>query len=412
MVDLTKFKYHVVVVDSAGKQYEITDLVEELGWEEPKNQIAMKMSFGARNDMETSFGTLSSLILPGTLVVVLAEDDNGYEEVARAKVEVWNPVVQGSNSRFKATCYDELYSLQKSQMNYIVKKNTYAYKAIQKIFKDWKVPVGTYNGPSVKLKRFVFERKYISDIINEMLAYCVKKGDVKCVLRMMEGKVNVLPVASNENIYHFDDDNIEMINEKQSIADLITRIKIMNSKNKKLKATINGLTEYGVRQRIEVMENKQKLKDAKTEAKDLMKEKGVIEKTVQVKMPDVPYMRKGDVVHISAGTADAYFDILGITHDAESGKMTLDLEYSERNDYEGEEKKKYHKGDIVYFKGGTCHKSYKKSKGFIAPEGKAKIKKIVKVTKKNKKTVKFPYRLVHTSMQTNVNGYVSEDQFV
>ena len=63
MVDVYKLKYKVAVVDDKGGRNNITDYIENLGWEENDKEISVHSSFTARND-KTSKGYLSSLIRP------------------------------------------------------------------------------------------------------------------------------------------------------------------------------------------------------------------------------------------------------------------------------------------------------------------------------------------------------------
>ena len=39
MIDLSKIKYRVVVMDESGKQYNIQDYIQNLGWEENDSEI-------------------------------------------------------------------------------------------------------------------------------------------------------------------------------------------------------------------------------------------------------------------------------------------------------------------------------------------------------------------------------------
>ena len=55
MIDLSKIRYRVVVMDGSGKQYHIQDFIQNLGWEENKNEISARISFTSRND-KTSIG--------------------------------------------------------------------------------------------------------------------------------------------------------------------------------------------------------------------------------------------------------------------------------------------------------------------------------------------------------------------
>ncbi len=61
MIDLSKIKYRVVVMDESGKQYNIQDYIQNLGWEENDSEISVRSSFTSRND-KTSKGYLSSII--------------------------------------------------------------------------------------------------------------------------------------------------------------------------------------------------------------------------------------------------------------------------------------------------------------------------------------------------------------
>ena len=41
MIDLSKIRYRVIVMDESGTQYNIKDYVQNLGWEENENEIKM-----------------------------------------------------------------------------------------------------------------------------------------------------------------------------------------------------------------------------------------------------------------------------------------------------------------------------------------------------------------------------------
>ena len=50
MIDLSKITYHIIVVDENGKQYDIRNYIENLGWEENENEMSVRTSFTVRND--------------------------------------------------------------------------------------------------------------------------------------------------------------------------------------------------------------------------------------------------------------------------------------------------------------------------------------------------------------------------
>mgnify|MGYP000075610712 FL=1 len=100
MIDLSKISYRAAVIDESGNQYNIKEYIHGLGWEENKNEIAVRSSFTARND-KTSVGKLSSLIKPGCLVGIFATDGVHDDEVARGYVAEWNPTLQNNSDDLK-----------------------------------------------------------------------------------------------------------------------------------------------------------------------------------------------------------------------------------------------------------------------------------------------------------------------
>lgn len=408
MINLSEVKYYSVIVGQDGKNIDITDYVDRLEWSESKGELSMKTQFTARND-KTESGYIAEIIKPGSLLIVVASAGRETREVARGRVEVWNPVTENETAELSCTCYDDFYQYQRSEDNYVIKNGERAYKAISKIFSDWKIPRGIYVGPSVKLKKMIFQQKTLGDIITQILDQAYELGDEKHFIRAADGVIDIMPYFDNIDVYFFDSGNATKIDERQSTENLVTRVKIMDKANKKMKTKIDGLTEYGIRQMIMPMQDGQSFDDAKKMAERTIAEKGVVERTIRVSCNDIPFLRKGDVVYLDIGTSVGYFDVAGVTHAAHSSTMTMSLEYSEKNKMESgtfTRKAKYVKGDIVNFLGGEYHLSAaKNSKAFKAVAGKAKIASIAH------KKYPYRYRLVHTNMESTINGYVSEEQF-
>lgn len=89
MIDVANIKYRLVVMTEDKKQYNIKEFVENLGWEENDGELAVRISFTAKND-KTSAGLISSLAKPGCLVGIFASHGSTDEEVARGYITDWN----------------------------------------------------------------------------------------------------------------------------------------------------------------------------------------------------------------------------------------------------------------------------------------------------------------------------------
>lgn len=50
MIDVANIKYRLVVMTEDKKQYNIKEFVENLGWEENDGELAVRISFTAKND--------------------------------------------------------------------------------------------------------------------------------------------------------------------------------------------------------------------------------------------------------------------------------------------------------------------------------------------------------------------------
>lgn len=332
MIDLSKIRYRVVAMDEGGRQHNISDYIQNLGWEENKYEISVRSSFTARND-KTSKGYLSNIIKPGCLIGIFAYGGGSSDmEVARGYVETWNPNEKNSGNDLKCICYDELYKLQKSQDNRYYPSGTGTKSALLAIFSDWGIPLGDYRGPNASHGKTVYNNKYLSDIMLELMDDAVKKGEEKCIIRASKGYVSVIPRGSNKPVYVFDVDNTKSFSQSISTANLITRVKVVGQADddgkRNVEAVLNGETKYGIRQRIYVRGSDETLGDAKSAAQEILDGEGKIERWMTVQSPDVPFIRKGDFVYIMSELVTDYYYVTSIQHDADVCSMTMELEYA------------------------------------------------------------------------------------
>ena len=411
MLEVTKFSYRLVFITEDNKQYNITDYIENLGWEENEKELSVRITFTAKND-KTSKGKLSSLIKPGCLVGVFVDYGSKNEEVARGYVIDWKPSLSSSKESIEIKCYDELYNLQESQDNIFFSSGISTKSAISQIFDKWEITLGAYEGPDVSHGQLVYRSESLADVVLKILDDAKKKGGDECVVRSSKGKVSIIPVGYNTTVYHFASDNSILASHKLSTAGMVTRVIVIGEEDddgrRPLEATLNGQTKYGIRQKIYTRGSDESIDDARNAAKDILNDKGSVQQEIKVKSPDVPYVRKGDTVHVEMGTLSGYYFVKGIQHDADNGSMTMELKKAETktvNITETSAPKTYNVGDIVNFHGGTHYVSSEPGAiGYPADAGKAKI------TIKNGAGGAHPWHLVHAD-KGNVYGWVDDGTF-
>ena len=414
MIDVANIKYRLVVMTEDKKQYNIKEFVENLGWEENDGELAVRISFTAKND-KTSAGLISSLAKPGCLVGIFASHGSTDEEVARGYITDWKPTLSGNKDKFDVICYDELYNLQESQELIYYSSGIGTKSAITKIFDDWQIPMDKYEGPDVTHGKLAYKTEMLSDVLLDILDDEKKKGGGSAMIRAAKGKVSVIEWGSNTTVYHFEADNTKQVSHKKSTSGMITRVKIIGQEDddgrSSVEAVVNGLTKFGVRQKIYIRGKDDSVSDAQSAAQEIIDEKGHVKEDITVQAPDIPFIRKGDLVHMTVGTLKDYYYVKGIRHDADSGSMTMDLKKAVTEVVNNNQvtKKSYNVGDIVYFKGGTHYvSSWPGSKGYPAKAGKARIH-LGPNCKGNGKA--HPWSLIHIDSSSNVYGWVDEGTF-
>lgn len=412
MIDISKIKYRLVVMTESKKQYNIKEFVEDLGWEENDGELATRISFTAKNE-KTSAGLISSLAKPGCLVGVFATDGSIDEEVARGYVTDWKPLLSGSKDKVDITCYDELYNLEESQDLIYYSSGIGTKSAITQIFDNWQIPTEKYDGPDVTHGKLAYKTESLADVLLDILDDAKKKGGGDAFIRAAKGKVSVLQWGSNKTVYHFEVDNTKQVSHKMSTAGMITRVKVIGQEDddgrSSVEAVVNGQTKFGIRQKIYVRGKDDSVSDAQSAAQDIINDKGQVDEEITVQSPDVPFVRKGDLVHITAGTLNDYYFVKGIRHNADSMSMTMDLKKAVAEPVVQNHQsapKSYNVEDIVNFKGGTHYvSSYPGAKGYNARAGKAKI------TIKNGSGKAHPWHLIHVDSGSNVYGWVDDGTF-
>ena len=94
-------------------------------------------------------------------------------------------------------------------------------------------------------------------------------------------------------------------------------------------AIVDGLTDFGIRQRIYNRSADDTLETAKAAAQAIIDEQGQPERSSQLVGPDVPFIRKGDKVHLDTAALAGYFIVTSINHNIANRSMTMTVKPAE-----------------------------------------------------------------------------------
>ena len=267
---------------------------------------------------------------PGTPIFVYANIGDEQKEMVRGTVEKWSPIYTNGNSALDIEAYDEMHPLRKNE-DYAYFTDGVTTKAmITQILGKWGVPYD-YKGPDITHNKMVFKKSYLSDMLQKIFDDVKQKGGGVYFARAKEGKVEIIARGANADIYHFDEkDNAVSAKDSFDSGSIVTRVIVIGKTDEEghqaIEATVEGKTEFGIRQAIVERQHSKSLEQATEAANQLLRERGAIKRKTTITAPDLPFLRKGDRIRVRAGTVLGYFFIKSIRHNAEDQKMTLEID--------------------------------------------------------------------------------------
>ena len=418
MINSKDLSYKAIIVTESGQQLDITAATQDLGWEENEDELAMKISFDLYNAFYNG-KRLSSLVKLCSVVAIQASWGSGSDIVAQGQLTQCRRKTSKSDEVFSITAYDNLYNLQKSSDCVFFEEGKGTQSILTSLLSSWGISISSYTGPNVTHARILKKNAKLGTIIRDILSEAKKKGGGAGIVRSTKGKIEVIKKGNNSTVYAFLGDNVTEVSHEINIASIVTRVKVVSSDGSdsaaKVEAIVDGKTDYGVFQKIITKTQSGTLEDAKKEAQDELDENGSPTETARLTGPDVPPLRKGDMIYAKVGSLDGFYLIKSIQHSAKDRKFSAEVEKYvastiTKTQNTSTESKSYKVGDIVRFKGGMHYiSSYPGAKGYQATAGEAKIT-LGPDCKANGRA--HPWQLIHTSNSTsNVYGWVDEGSF-
>lgn len=329
--DPTSVTYHVLV-----DGYDIRDRLKSLSWSEGANEACTIINFSCINWPESSSMPatqtghwMHEFLKVGALVVVRAESNYGNEEVARGFIQNWKTSSTLDEQLMSIKTYDQLIALRQSQINRYFPKGTTTEAIYNAICDDCSITRGIYKGPGVSHQKTAYRATNAQKAIEDAFEYARRQGAQRVFLCDREGKACVYPYGYNQTQWIFRPETSISVTNERDITDIVTRVVVIGQQDKEGRSAVistrNGNTAYGIRQKIVTQSKDDKENKAQKEAENILKFNGTMREKFTLKAPDVPYLHKGEGISVVASTLNDVFWVVGITHDADTNTMTMDL---------------------------------------------------------------------------------------
>lgn len=329
MIDVSQIRYDLVAITPQGERLHLMEAVESLTWEEHSGELAQRLTVELTNQGVTQ-GTIHHLMPLAGQVYVMADWGEGWQEVFRGVVTS-RSYRTDPLGHLRRIAHDPLWYLQRSEDDRYYPAGTSARTILQDIAREWNLPLGRVDGPDLALSKQVFRSQTVAEMIESVLDEARRRGGGRYVLRYSRGQIEIVRRGSNSPVYHFGaDDSVQSIQDEENIDNLVTRVRVIGSaeddQRAPIEATLDGRTEYGVLQKLISSSQYDSPAAAREAAQEILREQGKPTRQATVVAPDLPFLRKGDRVHISAGTLIGYYIVTGVTHDATRRQMTMEVE--------------------------------------------------------------------------------------
>lgn len=325
------YSYTVYII-SGGTKYNVTKAVGGLNFAEPKGQIAQRVIVLLK-DTQVGNAMLSSIIKARDRVYIYANEGSGEKEVFRGYVWTRSKNTSLREDELRYTCYDNLIYFQESEDSLYFSSGKSTKDVVSSICSKWGIKL-QYSYESITHAKLPL-RGTLSDIfMSDVLDLVKQRKGKKYVVLSEQDTMHVKPVGSNTTIYHFlAGKNVTRTASGWTMDGVITQVVILGKADKNdrepVEATVSGKTsEYGTLQKIQSRSDNTTLADAKAEAKKTIDENGTPKWEYEITAPDIPWIRKGDKVYVSAGEISGYKIVVDIdrTIEGKRADMTLVME--------------------------------------------------------------------------------------
>lgn len=325
--------YTVYVVDGSNK-YNLTPAVTNLGFSDQKTEMAQSATINVMN-VKASGVWLSSLLKVRQRVFIYADDGTRNDEVFRGYI--WSRGYKSAltDREIALKCYDNLIYFQESEIAEYFSAGKSTKDVCSTLCGKWGIKLN-YSYSSITHSKLALRGNLADIFTKDVLDLAKERSGKKYVILSSKDTMQIKAEGSNGTVYSFKAGKNAVSTRSECTMDgMITKVVILGKADDEndrepVEATVSGDTGgYGTLQKVINRDENTSLADAKKEAQSIINEDGTPKWEYELKTADIPWIRKGDKVHVNAGDIfNTYLIATSVDRSIDnSGKvMTLTLE--------------------------------------------------------------------------------------
>ncbi len=310
-----------------GAVHDLTPALLDLSWEEQEGELAQRAKIMLLN-FKIGASYLMQLVKINCILRIWSDWGAGRQKVFEGTIWDWD-YKSVQNKELSVLAYDPMIRLLKSEDILYFSAGMSTPAILESVCGEWSVPLDYKWDKQITHTKKVFNSMAVGDIIISLLEEVRQQTGERYALYYKDGKLTVSGLGKNTEVYRLDSRNSISTSDKLSADHLVTRVKIFGKADDEgrsnVEATVDGNLKFGVWQKVIRRDADKDLGTARADAQTMLKEYGKPTEEIQVNAPDLPFMRRGDLVEVSAGNLIGMFYVMGISHNAKQKTMTIRL---------------------------------------------------------------------------------------
>lgn len=321
--------YKAAIVTAAGERCLVTQAMTGLRFGSSESEIAQKATLSLYN-LTYEGRLLAGVFQPRDRLFLYANTGAGDREVFRGYL--WDKQYESQREKTLTwTCYDSLIYLQESEDSLWFSAGQSTAAVAGAICKKWGVPL-QYDYASITHGKLALRGNLADMLLSDLLEPVRKQTGQRYVLRSWQDVLCVERAGVNQEVYSIKSKGSAIrTRSSASMSGMVTQVVITGGTSGEGPAPTEAsfsrnTARYGTLQKLLSSSDGDSLAEAKKEAEALLKEKSSPSLRASVEAVDIPCLRKGDRVDLSAGDLLGKFLVLAVTHDGMNKTMDLEVE--------------------------------------------------------------------------------------